>query len=167
MHHADTCELVEQSSYAAELHREHLARLQRIKVKAIGQKTIEAAKIDDEQVAIVEEKYPKAPWFSIISEKAAPGHPPKIEDILRVACTYFDLTRSQIISARRTAPVVYARQVAMYLCKYHTTKSYIEIGRRMGGRDHTTVLHGHRKLERLLPQNADLAYDVAHVEAML
>jgi chromosomal replication initiator protein len=84
-----------------------------------------------------------------------------------VCCKYFDLTSSQIKSARRTAPVVYARQIAMYLCKYRTLKSYPEIGRRLGGRDHTTVLHGHRKIEALLPKDRDLAYDVAHVEAML
>lgn len=106
-------------------------------------------------------------WFSIVSDKPAPGHELKIDDILRACCGYFDLTRSQIISARRTAPVVYARQIAMYLCKYLTTKSYPEIGRRMGGRDHTTVLHGHRKVEALLPKEWLLAYDVAHVEAML
>lgn len=109
----------------------------------------------------------KEAWFVIVSDKPAPGAELKIEDILRACCKYFDLTRSQITAARRTAPVVYARQIAMYLCKFYTTKSYPEIGRRLGGRDHTTVLHGHRKVEAAIKKDWLLAYDVAHVEAML
>jgi chromosomal replication initiation ATPase DnaA len=170
MHIVDTCEPVQPLSAIAGMHRDHLARLQRIKVKAIGQKAIEVAALDNDQVDILEKRWAerqKAAWFEIISEKAAPGGVIKIDDILRVCCKYFDLTNSQIKSARRTAPVVYARQIAMYLCKYRTTKSYPEIGRRLGGRDHTTVLHGHKKIEANLLKDASLAYDVAHVEAML
>lgn len=130
-----------------------------------------AAEADDAQVIILEDRWnalaQKPGWFEIVSEDAAPGSQMKIHDVIRVCCKYFGLTRSQITSARRTAQVVYARQIAMYLCKYHTTKSYPEIGRRLGGRDHTTVIHGHRKVESLLPKDAGLAFDVAHVEGML
>lgn len=146
----------------------HQARLQRINCAAAIRNVVEATKVDEVQDESLEKQRPQhIGWFEIISEKAAPGSALKIDDIIRACCKYFDLTRSQITSARRTAPVVYARQIAMYLCKYHTTKSYPEIGRRMGGRDHTTVLHGHRKVEATLPKDASLAYDVAHVEAML
>jgi chromosomal replication initiator protein len=48
----------------------------------------------------------------------------------------------------------------MYLCKQHTTRSYPDIGRRFGGRDHTTVLHGVRKIEELLTQDEQIARDV-------
>lgn len=172
MHHVDTCEPVNPSSIIAKLHRDHVARQQRIRAAAVGRKAIEAAKvnIDDAQVDILEKRWEdrqKEAWFEIISEKAAPGHAPKIDNILRVSCKYFDLTYNQMISARRTAPVVYARQIAMYLSKFHTAKSYPEIGRRFGDRDHTTVLHAHRKIERNILTDAALAYDVAHVEAML
>jgi hypothetical protein len=148
----------------------HNARIQRINCAAVIRKVVEATKVDDAQVEILEDRWvvaQKLGWFEIIAEKAAPGRAPKIDDIIKVCCKYFDLTRSQLISDRRTAPVVYARQIAMYLSKFHTTKSYPEIGRRLGGRDHTTVLHGHRKIESSLRKNAILAYDVAHVEAML
>lgn len=148
----------------------HNARLQRISCAAALRNVATAIKVDDVQVEILEDRWvvaQKLGWFEIISEKAAPGRAPKIDDIIRVCCKYFDLTRMQLVSARRTAPVVYARQIAMYLCKYHTTKSYPEIGRRLGGRDHTTVLHGHRKVETMLLKSADLAFDVAQVEAML
>lgn len=148
----------------------HNARLQRINFAAAERNIISAAQASDAQVDILErrlEEGRKIGWFEIISEKAAPGCPPKIEDVVRAVCKYFDLTKSQLTSARRTAPVVYARQIAMYLCKYHTTKSYPEIGRRLGDRDHTTVLHGHRKVESMILKDAALAYDVAHLEAML
>lgn len=171
MHIADTCEPVRESSTIAQLHRDHLARRQRIKAAAIGQKAIAAAKIEDAQVDILEKRWSERPpnecFFEILSEKTAPERGVRIEDIMRAACKYFDLTRSQLTSARRTGPVVYARQIAMYLCKFHTTKSYPEIGRRLGRRDHTTVLHGHRKIEALITKDWLLAYDVAHVEAML
>lgn len=110
---------------------------------------------------------PKEFWFRIVSDKPAPGAETMIEDVLRACCKYFEITRSQITSARRTANVVYPRQIAMYLCKLHTTKSYPEIGRRIGGRDHTTVLHGHKKVEGKIKRDWLLAYDVAMVEAGL
>jgi len=50
--------------------------------------------------------------------------------------------------------------VAMYLCKLHTTRSYPDIGRRFGGRDHTTVLHGVKKIEELIGKDEQIARDV-------
>lgn len=146
------------------------ARRARFEARAIQEEPAFVEVNETDRVDILETRWAaqqKEAWFEIISEKAAPGRAPKIDDILRVSCKYFDLTRSQMTSDRRTAPVVYARQIAMYLCKFHTTKSYPEIGRRFGGRDHTTVLHGHHKIERLVHANISVAYDVAHVEAML
>jgi chromosomal replication initiation ATPase DnaA len=142
-------------------HAEHKARLMRLGAPPRFQASVLKPLI------VVAAPQKKEPWFEIISEKAAPGSQTKIDDVLRVCCKYFDLTSSQIKSARRTAPVVYARQVAMYLCKFHTIKSYPEIGRRLGGRDHTTVMHGYRKIEANLLKDWKLAFDVAHVEAML
>ena len=149
-------------STALELHRAHVERQRRIAAAAVKKSpTIVLAEV------VAEPRKKINCWFEIVSDKPAPGTETKIEDVLRVCCKYFDLTRSQITSARRTAPVVYARQIAMYLCKIRTTKSYPEIGRRLGGRDHTTVIHGHRKIEEGLPKDWLLAFDVAHVEAML
>ena len=91
----------------------------------------------------------------------------KIEDIQRVVARQYNVSRSDLLSSRRTANVVRPRQVAMYLAKTLTLRSLPEIGRRFGGRDHTTVLHAVRNygdfprlLERILiadePQYADL-----------
>ena len=60
----------------------------------------------------------------------------------------YNVSRSDILSERRTAAVVQPRQIAMYLSKVLTLRSLPEIGRRFGGRDHTTVLHAVRKIEK-------------------
>ena len=67
------------------------------------------------------------------------------------------MSRAEILSARRTANVVRPRQIAMYLAKILTLRSLPEIGRRFGGRDHTTVLHAVRKIEELVSKDHNLA----------
>ena len=76
----------------------------------------------------------------------------KIEDIQKLVASHYSVTRADILSSRRTATVVKPRQVAMFLAKTLTLRSLPEIGRRFGGRDHTTVLHAVRKIEGLLQQ---------------
>jgi len=104
-------------------------------------------------------------WFSIVDEPKPIN--PKVSDIKQAACKYFDVTLVDLDSARRTLELVYPRQVVMYLAKTLTGKSLPEIGRRLGGRDHTTVLHGIRKIELLVRSDWTKALDVALVEAML
>lgn len=70
----------------------------------------------------------------------------KIEDIQKLVATRYNVSRADILSERRTAAVVKPRQIAMYLSKALTPRSLPEIGRRFGGRDHTTVLHAVRKI---------------------
>ncbi|MBI3435565.1 MAG: chromosomal replication initiator protein DnaA [Proteobacteria bacterium] len=84
----------------------------------------------------------------------------KIEEIQRIVALHYNVSRSDLLSSRRTANVVRPRQVAMYLAKSLTLRSLPEIGRRFGGRDHTTVLHAVRKIELLLGKDASLAQDV-------
>ena len=71
----------------------------------------------------------------------------RIEDILKFVSRHYNVTRTDILSARRTKTIVRPRQIAMYLAKTMTPRSLPEIGRRFGGRDHTTVLHAVRKIE--------------------
>ena len=71
----------------------------------------------------------------------------RVEDIIRIVAEHSGITKQDILSSRRTANVVLPRQVAMYLAKTLTLRSLPEIGRRFGGRDHTTVLHAVRKIE--------------------
>ena len=91
----------------------------------------------------------------------------KIEDIQRVVARQYNVSRSDLLSSRRTANVVRPRQVAMYLAKTLTLRSLPEIGRRFGGRDHTTVLHAVRKIEALVGKDTTLADEVELLKRLL
>jgi chromosomal replication initiator protein len=91
----------------------------------------------------------------------------KIEDIQRVVARQYNVSRSDHLSARRTANVVRPRQVAMYLAKTLTLRSLPEIGRRFGGRDHTTVLHAVRKIEGLVGNDMALAEEIEILKRQL
>ena len=73
----------------------------------------------------------------------------RIEDIQRIVARHYNVSKTELLSNRRTRTIVKPRQVAMYLSKVMTPRSLPEIGRRFGGRDHTTVLHAVRKIEDL------------------
>ena len=81
---------------------------------------------------------------------------PRVKEIQKACCRYFDISMVELISDRRLASLVKARHVAMYLAKTLTPHSYPEIARRFGGRDHTTILHACRKMNRILPDSPDL-----------
>jgi chromosomal replication initiator protein len=81
----------------------------------------------------------------------------KIDDIQKLVASHYNISRADILSSRRTANVVRPRQIAMYLSKVLTLRSLPEIGRRFGGRDHTTVLHAVRKVEELSSKDKSLA----------
>jgi chromosomal replication initiator protein len=91
----------------------------------------------------------------------------KIEDIQRIVARQYNVSRSDLLSSRRTANVVRPRQVAMYLAKTLTLRSLPEIGRRFGGRDHTTVLHAVRKIEGLVGNDAMLADEIEILKRQL
>ena len=83
-----------------------------------------------------------------------------VDEIQKTVADHFSLKQADLLSERRTRAVARPRQIAMWLCKQHTTRSYPDIGRRFGGRDHTTVLHGVRKIEELMAQDEQIARDV-------
>jgi chromosomal replication initiator protein len=91
----------------------------------------------------------------------------KIEDIQRVVARQYNVSRADLLSSRRTANVVRPRQVAMYLAKTLTLRSLPEIGRRFGGRDHTTVLHAVRKIESLVNSDTALAEEIELLKRQL
>ena len=91
----------------------------------------------------------------------------KIEDIQRVVARQYNVSRADLLSSRRTANVVRPRQIAMYLAKTLTLRSLPEIGRRFGGRDHTTVLHAVRKIENLVGNDTALAEEIELLKRLL
>jgi chromosomal replication initiator protein len=91
----------------------------------------------------------------------------KIEDIQRIVARQYNVSRADLLSSRRTANVVRPRQIAMYLAKALTMRSLPEIGRRFGGRDHTTVLHAVRKIETLASNDSALAEEIELLKRLL
>ena len=91
----------------------------------------------------------------------------RIEDIQRVVARHYNVSKADLLSARRTRTIVRPRQVAMYLAKVLTPRSLPEIGRRFGGRDHTTVLHAVRKIEDLIQGDRTLAEEIELLKRMI
>lgn len=91
----------------------------------------------------------------------------RIEDIQRVVARHFNVSKADLLSSRRTRTIVRPRQIAMYLAKVLTPRSLPEIGRRFGGRDHTTVLHAVRKIEELIEGDKSLADEIELLKRMI
>lgn len=72
-----------------------------------------------------------------------------VEQVIGVVCAHFRVEPEDVLSARRKQEIVLARQVAMFLARRHLGMSYPELGRAFGGKDHSTVLYGCRKVEQL------------------
>lgn len=83
-----------------------------------------------------------------------------VDDIQKAVCEYYGMKQVDLLSDRRNRAIARPRQTAMWLCKQLTTRSLPDIGRRFGGRDHTTVLHAVRKIEELKAIDAPIAADV-------
>ena len=90
-----------------------------------------------------------------------------IEEIQKRVAEHFNIRLADMHSARRARAVARPRQVAMYLCKQLTPRSLPEIGRKFGGRDHTTVMHAVRKIEELLAADRALGEDIDLLKRML
>ena len=91
----------------------------------------------------------------------------KIEDIQRLITREYNITRGDLLSARRSANVVRPRQIAMYLAKTLTSRSLTDIGRRFGDRDHTTVIHAVQKINTQVDTNKALAHEIDALKQLL
>ena len=83
-----------------------------------------------------------------------------VEEIQRRVSEHYNIRLSELIGPKRVRNFARPRQVAMYLCKQLTSRSLPEIGRRFGGRDHTTVMHGVKRIEELKIQDGQIAEDL-------
>ena len=90
-----------------------------------------------------------------------------IEEIQRKVAEHYNIRLSDMIGPKRLRAVARPRQVAMYLSKQLTPRSLPEIGRRFGGRDHTTIMHGVRKIEELMATDSQLADDLQMLRRLL
>ncbi len=87
----------------------------------------------------------------------------KIDDILKVVGRHYNVSKNDLLSPRRARSVVVPRQIGMYLAKKLTSRSLPEIGRRFGGRDHSTVLHAVRKIDDMMRGDEKLAKELAQL----
>ncbi|PZQ23982.1 MAG: chromosomal replication initiator protein DnaA [Sphingopyxis macrogoltabida] len=90
-----------------------------------------------------------------------------IDEIQRAVCAHYRLDKAEMASKRRVRAIARPRQVAMYLAKELTPRSYPEIGRRFGGRDHSTVIHAVRTVEALRVTDSELDAEIAAIRRSL
>lgn len=117
-------------------------------------------------------------FFTVAAELAKPKPEPKpeggdwqneprVQDIILAVSRHFKIPLRELVSDRRHLEVVRPRQIAMYLSKKLTGKSLPAIGKRIGGRDHTTVLHAVRTIEQHAAKNPHLALQVEQIEQQI
>ena len=90
-----------------------------------------------------------------------------IEEIQRKVAEHFNIRLADMIGPKRVRTIARPRQVAMYLAKQLTLRSLPEIGRRFGGRDHTTIMHGVRRIEELMATDSQLSDDLQLLKRLL
>lgn len=90
-----------------------------------------------------------------------------IEEIQRRVAEHYNIRLSDMIGPKRVRTIARPRQIAMYLAKQLTPRSLPEIGRRFGGRDHTTIMHGVKKIEELMSSDSQLVDDVQMLRRQL
>jgi chromosomal replication initiator protein len=90
-----------------------------------------------------------------------------IEEIQRKVAEHYNIRLSDMIGPKRLRTIARPRQIAMYLAKQLTPRSLPEIGRRFGGRDHTTIMHGVRKIEELMTMDSQLSDDIQLLRRLL
>jgi len=86
-----------------------------------------------------------------------------VADIQKAVAEKFEISVELMKSEKRSSRVVLPRQVAIYLSRQLTDKSLVEVGRQFGGRDHTTVLHACRKIEKLMEEKPEFQRKVAEI----
>lgn len=128
--------------YALQLHRECLERRARMRAAVI--------RAPAPAPVLPPEIYPAHVFADDCDRGGEVSSPNRIREIQNLVCKSLRVCRADLLSARRERPLVIARQIAMYLCKRHTPNSSTDIGRRFGGRDHTTALHAARRVAKMM-----------------
>ncbi len=90
-----------------------------------------------------------------------------IDKIQNTVSTFFNIQLSEMLSQRRSRPLARPRQVAMYLSKKLTTRSLPEIGRRFANRDHTTVIHAVKTIDRLSEKDDEMKKNIEQIKGIL
>ena len=89
------------------------------------------------------------------------------DDVINAVCDFYHIKTTQLKGPKRDASLVRARQVTMYLLKSELRLTYVEIGNLLGGRDHTTIMHGVEKMEGLVENKATISEDISGITRSL
>jgi chromosomal replication initiation ATPase DnaA len=161
-------------SLVEQYHNDRKAIRQRIAAKASENEDRKRAQDNAAQIAVLEKREDeRAPdrdewaerqkenhrpvWFSVISAtKVCRSGAPTIRTIQRTTCDVFGVKLSDLLSARRHAPIVRPRLVSMYLARELTGLSLARIGHATGGRDHSCTIHACRKIGLLIKSDYEL-----------
>lgn len=87
--------------------------------------------------------------------------------VVDIVSEFFELKSEELLGSRRYKELVYPRQLAMYLIRHELSFSYPKIGKELGGKDHTTIMHGVNKIEKELARNANIQYDLTKLKERL
>lgn len=155
------------TSEAARQHAAHLARRRRMQapLPPAVQRIVIAEAPEADTSVVVRTVTPEPPV--LIGELRAPRGRVTLAAVKRVVCAEFGITAAELESHQRGRRVVVPRQAAMLIASRETTATLCEIGRRLGGRDHTTVMHGIARMKQLIGRDAELARRIARCTALL
>ena len=90
-----------------------------------------------------------------------------IDSIQTIVCKFFKISKNEMLSSRRSRYLVRPRQTAIYLTKILTTKSLPEIGREFSNRDHTTIIHSVKTIEKLKEKNSDMNNNINKLKSII
>ncbi len=103
---------------------------------------------------------------ALIKNNIRPKKTVAIKDVVKIIANYYDMKEGVIYEKTRRREIVRARQVAMYILREDFNISYPLIGNKMGGRDHTTVIHSHLKIKEELKTNPSLLQEIEKIRIM-
>lgn len=136
-----------------------------------GVPKVQPATVIVKRVILPMEYYHQEMWFydlvTYVGDSRAFKSRPSIADVQLGVCNQFNVHLIDLLSTRRTADVVGPRQISMFLSKKMTLRSLPEVGRRHGGRDHTTVLHAVKKIARKIEKDEALAAVLSELETKI
>ena len=117
----------------------------------------------------VQQNYYHQMWFYelVTDPRYAFAGTVKLAVIQTALCNHFEVRKVDLLSQRRHADIARVRHIGYYLSRRHTALSLPEIGRRFGNRDHTTILHGVKKIEGLLSSDQKLITDIGAITRKL
>lgn len=104
----------------------------------------------------------KKPWFHVVADLGMEGSGPSVLLIQRAVCIHYGVKLAEMLSPSRDAAIALPRQIAAYICRRLTKRGYPELGRRFD-RDHSTIVHGCRKISGLVQTDAGLASTINEI----